>query len=218
VRTSATSGSRFAVYLIPPYHVARRVAEVHRLLLKQFGFIAAGRFQVHATIKGFFKKVQGPLEPLVLRLDRAFAAQRPFTIHFCGLRIDEVGIGLDISKLEGGLNPSMMALRQRVVEAVRPFIAPDCDFSDKDLSTPFRAHITLAFRDIPRPLYQDVLAYLAEAPLPSEPFTADTFHFLEFLSRDWPADWHRTLTWRLLKAWRVSERGDAATTAQTGTA
>jgi pimeloyl-ACP methyl ester carboxylesterase len=60
---------RYAVYLIPPYTISRQVAEVHQLLEKQFGLKAAGRFQVHATIKGFFKKTPGPLEPLVARLD-----------------------------------------------------------------------------------------------------------------------------------------------------
>jgi hypothetical protein len=32
---------------------------------------------------------------------------------------------------------------------------------------------------------------------------ADTFHFLEFSSQDWEGDWEQTLTWRLLKSWRV---------------
>ena len=46
---------RYAVYLIPPYDVARRVTEVHTILRKQFGFTAADKFQIHATLKGFFK-------------------------------------------------------------------------------------------------------------------------------------------------------------------
>ncbi|MBC8264836.1 MAG: hypothetical protein H8E47_12005 [Anaerolineales bacterium] len=40
------ANSRFAVYLIPPYKVARAVAEIHQMLRKQFGFIAADQFQV----------------------------------------------------------------------------------------------------------------------------------------------------------------------------
>ena len=195
--------SRFAVYLIPPYKVARDVAEIHRMLRKQFRFIAADQFQVHATIKGFFKKTQGLLEPLVERLDAVFATQRPFTVHLNGFRIDSIGIGLDISRLGEELNPEMMALRERVVDAVRPFTAPDCDFVEEDLGKPFEAHITLALRDVPLTMYDDVLDYLQEAPLPTEPFVADTFHFLEFFSQDWEGDWWRVLSWRLLKAWRV---------------
>ena len=195
--------SRFAVYLIPPYKVARTVAEIHQMLRKQFGFIAADQFQVHATIKGFFKKIPGPLEPLIERLDTAFAAQRPFPGHFGRVGRTDLGIGLDISRIEGEPNLEMMALRERVVDAVRPFIAPDCDFVERDLGVPFWAHITLAFRDILPTMQDEVLDYLREAPLPTEPFVADTFHFLQFFSQDWEGDWEQTLTWRLLKSWRV---------------
>ena len=197
------SKSRFAVYLIPPYEVARAVAEIHQMLRKQFGFIAADQFQVHATIKGFFKKTPGPLEPLVERLDAAFAVERSFTVHFNGIGSTSIGMGLDISRIGEELNPEMMALRERVVDAVRPFIAPDCDFVEEDLGQPFWAHITLAFRDIAPSMQDEVLDYLREAPLPAEPFIADTFQFLEFFSQDWEGNWEQTLTWRLLKSWQV---------------
>ncbi len=200
--------SRFAVYLIPPYKVARAVTEIHQMLRKQFGFIAADQFQVHATIKGFFKKTKGSLEPLVERLDVVFATQRPFTVYFSGFRRDGGDIGLNISRIGEEPNPEMIALREQVVDAVRPFIAPDCDFVEEDLGNPFAAHITLAFRDIPPSMQDDVLDYLRETPLPTEPFTADTFHFLEFFSQDWRGDWEQTLSWRLLKSWRVSENTD----------
>jgi len=195
--------SRFAVYLIPPYRVARDVAEIHRLLRKQFGFIAAGQFQVHATIKGFFKRLPGPLEPLTERLDRVFVDQAPFPVHFSGFRIDQGGIGLNISLIGEELNPALMVLREQVAEAVFPFIAPDCDFAERDLGPFFRAHSTLAFRDIAPAMQEDVLAYLREAPLPSEPFIADTYHFLQFYSQDWAGDWEKTLSWRLLRSWRL---------------
>ena len=199
--------SRFAVYLVPPYRIARSVAEVHSMLRKQFGFVAADRFQVHVTIKGFFKKTPGPLEPLIERLDTVFATQRPFIVHFDGFRIDQVGIGLDVSRIAGKPNPEMMALREAVVDVVRPFIAPDCEFIAEDLGAPFQAHITLAFRDIPLSLYDAVLDFLQEAPLPTEPFTADTFHFLQFFSpNDWGGAWEQTLSWRLLKSWRLQTR------------
>ncbi len=195
--------ARFAVYLIPPYKIARDVAEIHHMLRKQFGFIEADQFQVHATLKGFFKKVDGPLAPLTERLDAIFADQAPFPVHFSGYRIDKGGIGLDIDHQDEQTNQPLMALRERVVEATRPFIAPDCEFVASDLGRPFQAHITLAFYDIPQTLYDDVLAYLQDAPLPTDPFIADTFHFLSFFSPDWSANWGPTLTWRLLKSWRL---------------
>lgn len=197
-----TPSSRYAVYLVPPYSISRDVTEIHTLLEKQFGLKAAGQFQVHATIKGFFKKTPDPLEPLIDRLDAVFAAQRSFRVQFIGYRIDDVGIGLNLAVLEDS-GDELLAFRERVVNAVRPFIAPDCDFAVSDLGPPFEAHITLAFRDIPGELYDQVLPWLADAPVPSGFFTATTYHFLEFFSEQWDGPWWEDLTWRLLKSWQL---------------
>jgi 2'-5' RNA ligase len=195
--------TRFALYLIPPYRIAQTVTSIHQMLYKQFGLVAADRFPVHATIKGFFKRADGPLAPLVDGLDAVLTMQQPFPVHFCGLRRDPLGVSLDISCLGEKPNPEMLALRRRVVEAVRPFIAPDCDFSEQELDQTFAAHITLAFRDFRPAIQPQVLDYLQDAPLPSEPFLAQTFHLLEFSSRDWEGPWEQTLTWHLLKSWQV---------------
>jgi len=202
--TSMKTSSRFAVYLIPPYGVGRMVMEIHQMLRKQFGLAAADRFQVHATVKGFFKKVDGPVDLLVDRLDAVFLEQRPIDIHFSGYRNDEIGIGLNVSLMDGNPNKELYAFRERVVEAVRPFIAPDCDFVAADLGNPYEAHITLAFRDVPLSLYDDVLAYLADAPLPSTSFVAKDFHFLEFCSEEWSGCWWQSLRWQLIKSWHLS--------------
>lgn len=197
--------SRFAVYLIPPYLVSQQVMQIHQMLRKQFGLAAADRFQVHATVKGFFKKVEGPLDPLLDSLDAVFVEQRPFTVRSSGYRIDEIGIGYDCSFLDGRRNEELATFREKVVTAVRPFIAPNCDFAASDLGHPYEAHITLAFRDIRTSLYDDLLAYLAEAPAPTDPFVARTFHFLQFFSEDWTGQWWQTLTWRLIKSWHLQE-------------
>jgi 2'-5' RNA ligase len=206
VETAADSNRnqfRYAVYLIPPYGIARRVIEVHTMLRKQFGFTAADKFQVHATIKGFFKCSECSPEGLIRRLDPALEDQERIEIQFNGFHIDEVGVGLDISRIGDGPNQGLEQLRSRVVDAVRPFIDEDCDFVERDLGSPFKAHITLAFRDISPEIRDSVLAYLKPAPLPSEPFLADTFHLLEFYSQDWKGSWDATLTWRLLHSWRL---------------
>lgn len=200
--------ARYAVYMIPPYQIAKAVAEIHSMLRKQYNLSAADRFPVHATIKGFFKKTDGLLEPLVERLDRVFASQRPLPVSFCGLRRDPAGVSLDISCLGDGPNQGLVALHERVVAAIQPFIATDCDFTPLELAHPFDAHITLAFRDF-RPALQDqVLDYLQDAAFPGDAFVADTFHLLAFYSQDWNGDWDQTLSWKLLKSWclpRVSQ-------------
>ena len=198
-----SSSYRYAVYLIPPYHISRQVAEIHRSLEKQFGLKAAARFQVHATIKGFFKKTPGPLAPIIARLDDVFADQRPLLVAAEGIRRDEIGFGLDLSLLNGEINQPLHDFRERVVDAVRPFIAPDCDFVASDLGVPFRAHITLAFRDIPAPYYDQIVDWVREALPGPEPFVASTFHFLEFHSRQWDGPWWEDLTWKLIKSWSL---------------
>ena len=199
-----TSPYRYALYLIPPYPISRQVAEIHHLLEKQFGLKAAGRFQVHATIKGFFKKTPDPVDAIIPRLDAVFAEQSPLTVAAEGIRRDEIGFGLDLSLLDGAINQPLFDFREQVVDAVRPFIAPDCDFVDSDLGAPFRAHITLAFRDIPPDAYDQIVDWVQEALPGPEPFVASTFHFLEFHSSQWEGAWWEDLTWRLLKSWRLS--------------
>ncbi len=197
---------RYAVYLIPPYDVARHVSEIHTMLRKQFGLIAAGKFQVHATLKGFFKISTEPLEPLITSLDSIFRDRRAIPIHFNGFHIDDVGIGLDISRIGREPNRELEDLRSKIVGAVLPYMAQDCDFAESDLGNPFKAHITLAFRDISPSRRESVLAYLEQAPLPTEPFIANTYHLLEFSSQEWDEEWDRSLTWRLLYSWRAEKR------------
>jgi 2'-5' RNA ligase len=197
------SGTRYALYLIPPYSVVKPVADIHALLRKQFGFSAADRFMVHATIKGFFQRVEGPLEPLIERLDVVMGYQRPFPVQFSGVHRDPVGVGLLLDCPGQGDDNELHALHQRVYEAVAPYIAPGCPFTEWEQQNPFSAHIALAFRDIPQLMQDEVLDYIQDAPLPSEPFVADRYHFLEFHSQDWAGDWDKTLTWRLIKTWRV---------------
>ena len=200
-----TPSSRYAIYLIPPYSISRDVTEIHAQLEKQFGLKAAGRFQVHATINGFFKKTPGPQAPIIERLDAVFVAQRSFNVQFIGYRIDDVGIGLNLAALEAE-GDELLAFRERVVDAVRPNIAPDCDFAASDLGPPFEAHITLAFRDIPTDLYDQVLPWLADAPVPTGSFTATTYHFLEFTSDQWDGAWWEDLRWRRLKSWQLEPK------------
>jgi len=203
--TSTMSPSRFALYLIPPYGVSQMVMEIHQMLRKQFGLAAADRFQVHATVKGFFKMEEGPVGPLVDQLDAVISEQRPFPIDFSGYRNDDIGIGLNVSLVDGKRNEALYAFRERVVAVVRPFIAADCDFVASDLGNPYEAHITLAFRDVPLSLYDDVLAYLADAPFPTAPFMARDFHFLQFFSEAWDGRWWESLSWRLIKTWHLSD-------------
>jgi 2'-5' RNA ligase len=195
--------SRYAFYLIPPYPIARDIAEIHTMLEKQYGFYAAGRFQAHCTIKGFFKKNDKPVESLIRHLDDFMKGQTPFVVEFSGYRTKKTSIVLKLDTIDGMPNQELNQFREKIVEITRPYIAPDCDFVDSDLGVPFKAHFTLAFRDIPVDLFDQVIAWLEGAPVPIGKFEANTFHFLEFFSEDWKGPWWESLTWKLHKSWRT---------------
>jgi 2'-5' RNA ligase len=193
--------SRFAVYLVPPYQLARDISEVHHLLRKQYGFSAADRFQVHCTIKGFFKKNDRSADELENELELFFQDQRPIPVSIEGYRADQIGFGLSLMNYASQPNKPFLTFREDLVEITRPYIAEDCDFIDRDLGREFHPHITFAFRDIPEDLYENVLGWLENGPDLKQRFLADTYNFLEFFSEDWNGNWWETLTWRLIKSW-----------------
>lgn len=195
--------SRYAVYLIPPYPIARGVSEVHTLLRKQFGFTAADRFPVHCTIKGFFKKNEMPALQLQNKLDEFFQTQSPIPVSVEDYRVDPIGFGLSLMTQNGKPNTPFLEFREKVVDITRPYIADDCDFKVHDLGREFHPHITFSFRDVPNELYDIVFKWMEDGPEFTGPFLANTFHFLEFFSEDWPGRWWESISWRLLHTWRL---------------
>ena len=75
--------SRYAFYLIPPYQIARDIAETHLMLENLYRISAVGRFQVHCTIKGFFKPDEKSLNKLIRDLDAFLITQKPFIARDC---------------------------------------------------------------------------------------------------------------------------------------
>ena len=195
--------SRFAVYLIPPYHIARDIAQAHTMLRKQFGFAAADRFPVHCTIKGFFKKNDLSISALQSDLDSFFTGQPPIPVSVEDFRVNPIGFGLSLMNLDGKPNQNFLDFREKVIELTEPYIADDCDFKDHDLGRPFHPHITFSFRDIPNDLYDNVFKWMEDGPDFTGPFIAKTYHLLEFFSDDWPGKWWESISWRLLYTWRL---------------
>ena len=86
-----TSNYRYGFYLRPDYATSKAIAEAHRLLRAQYGFITAGLFMPHATIKGFYRS-DAAVADMVTRLDAAFAGFKPCTVYNGG--IIKMGSGL----------------------------------------------------------------------------------------------------------------------------
>ena len=197
------ANSRFAVYLIPPYQLSKGVAEVHYLLRKQFGFAAADHFPVHCTMKGLFKKNEKPASQLTEDLNQFFENKTALPVSGDEYIIYPIGFGLSLMNKDGIPNTPFLDFRENLVDITRPYIADDCDFIDHDLGRPFHPHITFSFRDIPNELYDDIFAWMEAGPDLKGPFLAETFHFMEIFSEDWEGSWWETLTWRLIKSWRL---------------
>jgi 2'-5' RNA ligase len=195
--------SRYAVYLIPPYHLTRIVSEAHHLLRKQFGFEAADRFPVHCTVKGFFKKTDRPVSNLLFDLDNFFKTQTALKVAVENYRADPIGFGLSLMTLNDQPNQPLLDFREKLVRVTAPYIADDCDFREHDLDRPYHPHITFSFRDIPTIMYDNVFKWMEDGPDFTGTFQADTFHLLEFFSENWEGDWWESLTWRLLSTWRL---------------
>ena len=195
---------RYAFYLIPPYQISRDITEIHLMLKKQYGICAAGRFQVHCTIKGFFKPNEKSLKELIRNLDAFLNTQKPFTVELSDCKTKPKSIFLRLDEIDGIPNQKLLDFRESIVELVRPFIASDCDFYESDLIPPFKGHITLAFKDLSDELYPQILEWLKNAPLPEGKFQAENFQFLEFFSQDWNGNWWETISWKLLKSWRLN--------------
>jgi len=199
-----TSNYRYGFYLRPDYATSKAIADAHQLLRAQYGFITAGLFMPHATIKGFCRS-DADIADMVTRLDAAFAGFKPCTVYNGG--IIKMGSGLVTSwqHLPDGVtpNPGLIEASDRSWAALEPLIHPDCDFRHRDpRGSQFHAHITVAMADIPRKMQDEVMAFLNEGGrLGSTSFVANTYHLFRFKA-DWQANWWHTLTWDLLHSWQ----------------
>jgi 2'-5' RNA ligase len=196
---------RYAFYLLPPIEIAERITIIHSILNKQFGIKAAGKFQVHATIKGFFLMKQH-MDPLHLQaqLSEYLEGISSFNTMFLPeLRIDPIGIGLNL--VSSDTTGRLLNFRNDVVKIIMPFLDPDCDFAEEDLGNTFEAHVTLAFRDIPGDLYTPALSYINNLlPETEKPFKSGDFQFAVFHSSSWDGAWWKDLSWERIAHWSLT--------------
>jgi hypothetical protein len=102
-------------------------------------------------------------------------------------------------------------LHQEVWDIVRPYIAEDCHFSPIEPAGPnFPPHVTLAMRDLPiEPGLFAQAVELAQYFLDhflSDEFLACNFQLIKFYSDDWVGDWGKTLSYKQIKGWQLSEQ------------
>lgn len=197
---------RYGLYLRPSYDMCRAQAEIHDLLNRQFGFVTAGVFMPHATIKGFLRS-DASIAELVGAVDLALASRPPFPMINNGpVPFGRSGVALNVQHDERGhQNIELQATHETVFNGLFPFVHPACEFTPReDALDRFFAHLTLAMADIPDFLFDEVWAFLRDAEsIGPHRFTAEYFHLYAFRSDNWADDWWSSIEWSLLHAWKL---------------
>ena len=199
-------GVRFGFYLRPSYAMCRAQAEMHALLLRQFGQVTAGAFMPHATLKGFFRSDAAVCD-MIAALDTALSGIRPFTVVNNGpIAYGRSSVVMNIQQDEfGETNPAIQALHEAAFAALAPFIHPECHFTPVEWAgSSFFAHLTL-LQSLPRPeFFDEIFAFIRDAePIGPRRFTAEYVHLYAFRSEDWQGDWGKTLRWEMLHSWKL---------------
>lgn len=202
-----TNRVRYAFYLRPSAAICRAQAEIHDLLERQYGLIAAGKFMPHATLKGTFEANAGEVE-IKQALDGVVAGRKQFPVYNAGIiEQNRRGIMLSIHHLpDGRVNEPLYDLHAAAIDATQPLAAPVSDEVAKrePVYERFHAHLTLAMADIPPFAFDDIYAFVRDlAPVGPQLFMAEYLHFYAFESDDWVGRWWETLTWRLLHSWQL---------------
>lgn len=197
---------RFGLYLRPSYAMCRAQAEIHDLLRRQFGFVTAGVFMPHATIKGFFRS-DASLPDLIRAVDGTLARRQPFPVVNNGpVPFGRGGVALNVHHDERGqLNRELQTTHEAVFNGLKPFVHPACDFTPREGALDrFFAHLTLAMADVPDFLFDKLFAFLQEAePIGPRRFMAEYFHLVAFRSDNWTDDSWSTLEWSLIHQWKL---------------
>jgi hypothetical protein len=118
-------------------------------------------------------------------------------------------IDLSTTTPQGGSNTSLLLdLHKAVMEAVMPVVDPRCEFTREEKQWSyerFRAHLTLAMKDIPEHLFDEVFGFVRQAePIGPPAFVAERVQLLAFHSNEWAGRWWERLGWQLVHSWKLS--------------
>ena len=199
------SDVRYGFYLRPSLEMCRAQAEIHDLLERQYGLVAAGKFMPHATIKGFFAS-RADVTEIVAAIDSAMGEHHPFPVQNRGLyAFGTSAIVLNIHQLPGAEeNQPLLEFHQSSVAKILPFVHPNCSFTLGETSQPFLAHLTLAMADIPPQAFDEIHEFLKTSePIGPNHFLAEVFTLWSFRSEDWNGKWWETLKWKLIHSWKL---------------
>lgn len=190
--------------------MARLQAELHTLLERQFGLIAAGAFPPHMTILGHVP-TRDDDDEVIQAARRALDGVRPVRFFNQGLAEYHGGIIHDIGMLQDGSpNPELLELFRRArhhLDSLR--VPPRNEFKGgvKE-ETGFHGHISIAAHDLSlRPeQWDEVYEFLAQLDVDMRgEYISDTASLYAFETQSgWDGRWWETMSWRLLTSVKLS--------------
>ena len=218
---------RYGVFLIPPKNVASAINNIRTDLQNEFGFQAAMRFMVHATLKGFFK-LNGDIQQLINTLDHYLQEKRCFDIRMISVgafqrqRVIKIGIKSWIDDHDRP-NSNLRNLHKDIYKAVQQepieqsqikgrlgkgFIAADCEFTSREyIGTKFSAHFTLAFKDVTENNLNQALIFAKHKFQSLSPKTfsnGTSIGLYKFYSESWQRNWWETLMFETINTWHLA--------------
>lgn len=124
----------------------------------------------------------------------------------------QLQIVLDLHHTPAGeRNELIQRLHEDVVRVIEPVLHTEYDSGIRKFPVDaYLAHISLASRDVPVSLFEEILQFIQEAgPIGPPSFRAEVFHLFAFRSLNWDGAWWESLRWRLLDSWTLPARRDA---------
>ena len=202
---------RYGLFLRPPAVLARLQAELHTLLERQFGLIAAGAFPPHMTILGHVP-TRDDDDDVIQAAEKALSGVGPVRFFNRGLVEYHGGIIHDIESLEDGTpNPALLELFRRARQHLDPLrVPPRQEFKGGVTEEAgFHGHISIAAHDLAlRPeLWDEVYEFLAQLDVDMRgEYISTTASLYAFETQSgWDGRWWETMSWRLLSSMRLSE-------------
>lgn len=200
----------YGLYLIPPPAIVFSISLAHHMFESEFAAITAGRFMAHCTIKGF-TKLSSPAESLIPPFDSLFESAAPFKTRINPPWLSSGGKPGESILLWLDKTPEFQQFHNSVWEIIEPHVADDCLFTHREwLGERFPPHLTLVQSDLPAdPVLLGQAMGLADYiynNMPAHTFLAQHLQLVEFESDDWAGAWWKTLRYRQIKGWRLSEQ------------
>lgn len=200
---------RYGVFLRPDPATSVAVTQITGQLRAQYGLVSAGAFPPHVTLAGSLP-LAAPESTLVQALTLALEEQPAFPVTNAGIRrLFGTTLAFDVDEHQGRANPGLVALAERVDQAVRPLLEPEPTGLAPDVyeADRWHPHLSLASHELAdrNDLVEEVEAYVRALPFTAPTrFRAELVGLYRLFHPSWTGAWWRDLRWEHVRSWTLS--------------